>query len=545
MIYVLNIRVYVISLIYVQFNKLTTGCSIQDGRPKGNIRLKYLEFGISRSCSYKYNVLTLVGKRKIHSTSDDYKRRKESSYTRFVKSVLSGSEIHKHLLKLNYQLETKGFVNNLSDIMVNFSFLSICWRDIKSRNVKLYSRKELKDYDSQFVKWSLIFIKYFRSGDVYFSYDSDIIKLSKSRQKFDVSFVFSDSIIQYAFQLLLVFSFEKYTIRDLENEFRYKGCLDALLKVKRNFGSSIFFLQGSLPLDKKRLMKIVSYRIKDQPFLDLLYKYIKYDCFDEFTYLKTILNSMTIDRKLLSFLLMEIYYNDFDSWFENVLLPRYQGNWKGLIDCNESYNFYYVRYFSQILIGIKSSRFDSIELMNRIRERFQVIGNSGNKGNLILSSKKINFLGYIVSIDVTLNRIVLIAPIDRINIQFRNAGFLTSSLKPTRNCRYLSLNLVKIVKLFVNLEKVVLSYYTLSSNYEYLLKRVCYLLKYSCALTICSKMQLKSLRKTFKKYGSTLRVQTSNWNYVNYNYYGRNKLIVLKTVVFKNNSYFLNELIVN
>jgi hypothetical protein len=144
-------------------------------------------------------------------------------------------------LKLNEQLEITGSVKNLSDIIVNFNFLSSCWRNIKLRNIKLYSKEEFIDFDSQFVNWSLTFIKYFRSGDVYFSYDSEVLKFSKVSQKFDISFTFSDSIIQYAIRTLLVFSFEKYTIRDLEIDFRYQGCLDILSKVKKNFGSSTFF----------------------------------------------------------------------------------------------------------------------------------------------------------------------------------------------------------------------------------------------------------------------------------------------------------------
>jgi hypothetical protein len=304
-------------------------------------------------------------------------------------------------------------------------------------------------------------------------------------------------------------------------------------------------LQGTLTLDKKRLMVIISERIKDQPFLDLLYKYMRSDYFNDLTCLKTILSSKTTESKLLSLILMGIYYNDFDSWFENTLIPRYQGNIKSLIGCNErECIFHYERYFSQIIIGIRSNRSDSLEIMNRIRERFQIGVDDANKCDFILSSKKVIFLGYIVSLNTTLSSVVLIAPLDLINLKFINEGFLTNSLIPTRNCRYLSLNLVKIVNLFVNLEKTVVSYYRLSYNYEFLLKRVCYLLKYSCALTICSKMQLNTLRKTFKKYGTTLRIQTRNWGCANYNYYGRNRLKVLKFVSFQKNSSFLNELLI-
>lgn len=37
--------------------------------------------------------------------------------------------------------------------------------------------------------------------------------------------------------------------------------------------------------------------------------------------------------------------------------------------------------------------------------------------------------------------------------------------------------------------------------------RVHYILKYSCALTICSKMKLITMRKTFKRYGKNLTIE--------------------------------------
>ena len=47
----------------------------------------------------------------------------------------------------------------------------------------------------------------------------------------------------------------------------------------------------------------------------------------------------------------------------------------------------------------------------------------------------------------------------------------------------------------------------MANNYGRLAARVHYSLKYSCALTISSKMKLRTMRRAFKKYGKELTIQ--------------------------------------
>lgn len=56
------------------------------------------------------------------------------------------------------------------------------------------------------------------------------------------------------------------------------------------------------------------------------------------------------------------------------------------------------------------------------------------------------------------------------------------------------------------MERGILNYYSLANNYGNLAARVHYIMKYSCVLTIASKMKLNSKKKVFKKYGKYLNI---------------------------------------
>ena len=50
----------------------------------------------------------------------------------------------------------------------------------------------------------------------------------------------------------------------------------------------------------------------------------------------------------------------------------------------------------------------------------------------------------------------------------------------------------------------------MANNYGRLAARVHFSLKYSCALTISSKMKLRTMRGAFKKYGKNLTISVKN-----------------------------------
>jgi hypothetical protein len=59
-------------------------------------------------------------------------------------------------------------------------------------------------------------------------------------------------------------------------------------------------------------------------------------------------------------------------------------------------------------------------------------------------------------------------------------------------------------------EKGILQYYKLANNYGKVAARIHYILKYSCVLTIASKMKLNTLRRVFNKYGKNLNIKNEH-----------------------------------
>jgi hypothetical protein len=117
--------------------------------------------------------------------------------------------------------------------------------------------------------------------------------------------------------------------------------------------------------------------------------------------------------------------------------------------------------------------------------------------------------------------------------KLRSKGFLNLKYKPTRNGRYINKDLWKIIYTYRSIERKIVSYYFLASNYGRLIARVHYILKYSCALTISSKMKLKTLREVFKRYGKnlTVTVGTKSISYPRISYKTSRKLISSKSDV--------------
>jgi hypothetical protein len=118
-------------------------------------------------------------------------------------------------------------------------------------------------------------------------------------------------------------------------------------------------------------------------------------------------------------------------------------------------------------------------------------------------------------------RTIMNAPIKRVVERLRLKGFLNSKNQPTRCGRYINMDLWNIIDSYKSIERGVLNYYSMANNYGRLSARVHYSLKYSCALTISSKMKLRTMRGSFKRYGKNLEIKV------------RDKLISYSNISFK------------
>ena len=102
---------------------------------------------------------------------------------------------------------------------------------------------------------------------------------------------------------------------------------------------------------------------------------------------------------------------------------------------------------------------------------------------------------------------VLDSPIDLIVQKLIEKGYAKKSGVPTRNGKFTNHTLYDIVEHYKMVERGILQYYSLANNYGRVAARVHYILKYSCALTIASKMKLKTLKRVFNKYGKDINIK--------------------------------------
>jgi len=105
---------------------------------------------------------------------------------------------------------------------------------------------------------------------------------------------------------------------------------------------------------------------------------------------------------------------------------------------------------------------------------------------------------------------VLDGPVDQIVDKLKQRGYANNKGAPTRNGRFINHTLYEIVEHYKMVEKGILQYYKLANNYGRVAARTHYILKYSCALTIASKMKLNTLRRVFNKYGKNLNIKNEH-----------------------------------
>lgn len=109
---------------------------------------------------------------------------------------------------------------------------------------------------------------------------------------------------------------------------------------------------------------------------------------------------------------------------------------------------------------------------------------------------------------------ILDGPIDHIVGKLKEKGYTRKDSTPTRNGRFINHSLYDMVEHYKTVERGILQYYKLANNYGRVSAIVHYILKYSCALTIASKMKLRTLKRVFNKYGRNLNIRDKSGNVI-------------------------------
>ena len=190
--------------------------------------------------------------------------------------------------------------------------------------------------------------------------------------------------------------------------------------------------------------------------------------------------------------------------------------------------FCYIRHADAWVILFAGSYKNAVNVHRKISNKLQKLGLSLNGDTTqitSLRSDKCRFLGvdffvqksnvdnYLKSMriakkKINIPRIILHAPIHELLIKLKNQGFVKRSSKGKlfsigkSNCIFLTHS--QILNYYNSKILEILNYYSCVQNRNKLWSIVKFL-HYSCALTLARKFKLKSLKKTFSKFGKDLK----------------------------------------
>jgi group II intron reverse transcriptase/maturase len=483
--------------------------------------------------------------------------RKGSSLTQLTNSELSGFYGNQQLLKLKSDLDNGLKAKNLTAIMSDPDFLIASWVRIRSNKGSL--TPALTDDTLDGIKWSWFSeaAGQMRNGGYKFEFARRAYIPKPNSDKLRPLTMPSpkDKIVQEGMRFLLEIIFEPRFKGSSYGWRPRKGCLTALNDIRMKCKGCKWYIEGDIDqqfptISHKILISIIKEKVDDQAFIDLLYKYMKIG-YRENLKQATPMKIGVIQGGILSPILANIYMHPFDVWIENHLKPYFNKgkkckknpeyfkqyykdgckvknkNLRSVLDIDPGFKrMYYFRYADDFIIGVDGSKEDCIKLKNEIHEFLKT------KLNMVLNLDKTHitnatkdsasFLGYkihktkIRKMPIRRNKVgrlcrivprpVLDISIDDTVKKLTERRYANREGKPTRNTRFINHQLADIIKHYRAVERGILNYASLANNYGRLAARVHYILKYSCVLTIASKMKLKTKKKVFKKYGKDLKI---------------------------------------
>jgi len=339
-----------------------------------------------------------------------------------------------------------------------------------------------------------------------------------------------------------------------------RGCHSALEEVKQTFTAVNWFIEGDISkafetFDQKLLISLVSKRIKDKGFMDLLHKALRAGYLlqgQNFSPELGIPQGSIISPILCNILLhgLDEYVLSLKENFNIGTRSKTNPERKNLTrvgnilevhnkkigSCLHKETSYkrlvYVRYGDKFLLGIIGSLADC----KIIRDKIFFFLHNELKLNLNLDNSKIthakfdsaHFLGTDIRMTplhkkpsrliIRVNsryqsklgtRPQLLAPINNIVNKLVEKGFAKPGGKPTRVTRMIPFETHQIVNQLNLMWRGISNYYSFADNYGKM-GRIYYILKYSCVLTLASKLRLFTANKVFAKLGKDTNILMNN-----------------------------------
>jgi len=367
-----------------------------------------------------------------------------------------------------------------------------------------------------------------------------------------------DKLVQECIRMILEAIYEP-NFNECSHGFRpNKSCHTALRTLRQKFVMAKWFIEGDISkcfdtIDHNKLMNILSERIKDQRFLDLIRKALKAGYMEFSRYSHSVAG--TPQGSIVSPILANIYLDKLDTFVLNLksefdigtkatIDPLYkklarrkeraktieekltihkmllQTPSKMSIDPNFK-KLEYIRYADAWIIGVRGSKEDCVKLMNRIKEFLRSelnldlsetktkITNAGKEQAEFLSVgiKRSGHETYSLKNNVlsrNVKNMRLTAPLDRVTKKLASNGFMKDGV-PYPKFIWMQVPKDAIILLYNSVYRGIIQYYRFADNFNNLSSKVHYILKNSCARLLTAKFKAKSQGEIYAKYGKNLK----------------------------------------
>lgn len=371
-----------------------------------------------------------------------------------------------------------------------------------------------------------------------------------------------DKIVQEAMRLVLESIYEPL-FKDCSHGFRpNKGCHTALQQASRELQPAQWVIEGDLAkffdsISHLKLMQMIEDKITDRRFTKLIRKALKAGYFEFKIYKSNIIG--TPQGSIVSPILANIFLHQMDEfilslkksfdkgdraprtkesrYFEYHILKARKDNNKKLIrklvakrsktpsiefGSKEFKRLIYVRYADDWIVGIRGTRIEALEILNKIKEFCKSIDLNLSETKTKLTNISVNpvlFLGTHISrssqvsfsrmgISRRLRRnklgIRLEAPISRIRHKLATASFMKEG-KSAPKLLWLHNEHDQIILLYNSVMRGFLNYYSFTHNFGRVASYVEYILKQSCAKLLATKFSLGTMAQVYKRFGGSLK----------------------------------------
>ena len=492
----------------------------------------------------------------------------EAFILKYSRSFGSKRIIPEGIKKLE-QLKGKEIIEDLKDIVSNVDILIAAYTNIKGNKGIDTPGTDNKTLDGISTEDFATLSKEIRTGAYQFK-PAKVIEIPKGKGGTRRLGLPSgrDKIVQEAMRMILAVIYENKFLETSHGFRQGHSCHTALEYIRMRFAERRWFIEGDISncfdsFDHKLLIANIKLRIKDQVFIDLLYKSLKAGYIEQGVYKDSIKG--TPQGSVLSPILANIYLHDLDVYMEeykksfdkglrkksnplynkilrsgktkdgrikepiNRLKYIHKNKILPALETDESFKrISYVRYADDFLIGVIGSKKDCEKIREDIRifllEKLNLYLNMEKTRITHAIKERAKFLGYEIHITslskrkystrqklgktikaLVNTRPLLSCPIYKIKNKLYEKGYTNDKKEGTRVGRLIHFTDSYIIQHFSSLWRGIANYYSKASNFSRMTS-IYYILTYSCLLTLVSKNRLGSKRKGVKVYGMPMAV---------------------------------------